>query len=631
MDSTINKERLFTDFPPVSTQEWEQRILEDLKGADYEKKLVWAPREGFKVRPYYRQEDLEGLEYLEIHPESFPFVRGNTKSGNHWFIRQDIKVRDLREANQKALDILMKGIDSIGFRMDAERKYSKEDLDLLLKNIFAEMVEINFECGRNAISLMKNHYEMIQRYNRDFQKIHGSLDFDPLGRLIFRGRFYWDEEKDLDTCRELIGLSSNLPHFRVVTIHGNHFHNAGATIVEELAFSLLQGAEYLTRLTERGLSASQVAPSLKFTFATGSNYFMEMAKIRAARLLWAHIVKAYGISRDDIAQMNIHAVTSRWNKSIYDPYVNMLRTTTEAMSSIIGGVDSLTLRPFNEFFREPDEFSERIARNQQLLLKEESYFDKVADPASGSYYIEHLTDSIVRETWQLFLEMDEQGGFLEALKNGTIQERIRESSRKRDMDLASRRELLLGVNQYPNFSEKVTAGIPGVDLEPVDLSEADPAVETLQPYRGAMAFEKIRYSTDMFSLKNKRPAAFMLTYGNLAMRIARSQFARNFFACAGYETIDNYGFKTVEEGIEAALSSKPEIVVICSSDEEYPEIAPAIFEVLKDHAIVVVAGFPKDSLEELRAKGIEHFIHVRSNVLETLTEFQKILGIRLNS
>lgn len=628
MNENIKRDKLFIDFPPVSDQDWQQKIGEDLKGADYEKRLVWSTREGFRVSPYYRAENLEGLEYLEIYPEAFPFIRGNNKTGNEWFIRQDIRVTDLKRANEKALDILMKGIDSLGFILDEEKAYTKQDLDLLLKNIFAEMVEINFGCGRNAVSLMQNHLEMIQRYNRDFQKIHGSLGFDPLGRLVIKGNHYFSEEEDFETCRDLINLSLNLPHFKVITVHGNHYHNAGANIVEELAYSLLQGAEYLTRLTELGLSASQVAPAMKFTFAIGSNYFLEMAKVRAARLLWAHIVKAYGISRDDIARMNLHAVTSRWNKSIYDPYVNMLRTTTEAMSSIIGGVDSLTLRPFNEFYEEPDDFSERIARNQQLLLKEESYFDKVADPASGSYYIENLTDSIAHEAWKLFLEMDGQGGFLESLKKGMIQERIKESARKRDMDLASRKEVILGVNQYPNFTERITKPVRKENLEPQDLSDPSTVVEALKPYRGAMAFERLRYATDMHSLKGKRPAVFMLTYGNLAMRVARSQFSRNFFACAGYEVIDNYGFQTVDDGIRAALESKAEIVVICSADEEYPAIAPAIHAALKDSAIVVVAGYPKDSIEELKAKGIGHFIHVRSNLLETLAGFQKMLGIQ---
>lgn len=620
----IKKESLFPEFPPVTTQDWEKKIIEDLKGADYEKKLVYRPNEGFKIKPYYSADDLKDLNHPDQYPDAFPFVRGNKNSGNDWFIRQDIIVSDLKRANEKALDILMKGIDSLGFVLDEEKVYSKDDLDLLLKNIFAEIVEINFSVGGNALPLMKNHYEMLVRYNRDFQKIHGSIDFDPFGKLITKGEYFSSKEEDLQTCVELIKVAEHLPHFTVIKVNGENFHNAGANIVEELAFSLAEGAEYLTQLTEKGLSVNKVAPRLRFRFATGSSFFMEIAKFRAARLLWAHIVKAYGPSRDEIAKMTIHAVTSKWNKAIYDPYVNLLRTTTEAMSSIVAGIDSLTVGPFNEPLGKIDDFSERIARNQQLLLKEESYLDQVSDPAAGSYYIESLTNAIAEEAWKLFLEVDAQGGFLEAVSSGFIQQKIKATAQKREADLASRKEVILGVSQYPNFNEKIEDIIPDTVLK---ANQVKGSVETLKCFRNSQPFEELRYRTDTYSRDHKRPAVFMFTYGNLAMRIARSQFSRNFFACAGFETIDNLGFKTLEEGVNAFLDSKAEILVICSADEEYPVIAPSIREAVKDKAIVVVAGFPKDIVEELKAKGIEHFIHVRSNVLAELNKFQTLLGI----
>jgi methylmalonyl-CoA mutase len=624
MEEKIKKDRLFPEFPPVTVAEWEERIIKDLKGADYEKKLVYRPVEGFRVKPYYTAEDLKEVEYLAQYPDAFPYTRGTKKAGNEWFIRQDIVVSDLKRANEKALDILMKGIDSLGFILEDEKDYSKDDLDLLLKNIFAEMVEINFSAGRNSLQVMKNHYEMLVRYNRDFQKIFGSVEYDPFGRLITLGSFYKSKEEDLETCQQLIKIAEHLPHFTVIEVNGEHFHNSGATIVEELAFSLASGAEYLTQLTEMGLSVNKVAPKMRFRFATGSNYFLEIAKYRAARLLWAHIVKAYGPSREDLAKMTVHAVTSKWNKSIYDPYVNLLRTTTEAMSSIIAGIDSLTVGSFNEVFEKPDDFSSRIARNQQMLLKEESYLDQVVDPAAGSYYIESLTDSIASEAWKLFLEVDAKGGYLEAVASGFIQEKISATAQKRSADLAGRKDIILGVNQYPNFTEVKEDAIPAEVISPKAVA-AD--IKTLEIYRNAQPFEALRYRTDMYSKDHKRPAAFMFTYGNLGMRIARSQFSRNFFACAGFETIDNLGFNTIEEGVNAFNDSKAEILVICSSDDEYPVIAPEIFKQVKDQAIVVVAGYPKDYLDQLRAQGLEHFIHVRSNVLEELKKLQGLLGV----
>ena len=430
------KEKLFSDFPPVSRQEFDEKIKQDLKGADYEKKLVWKSGEGFEVAPYYMMEDLEGLEYLSTFPGEFPFTRGVKAAGNDWFVRQDIKVKDLKRANERALDILMKGVDSLGFLMEE-----------------AEIVEINFECGSNALSLMENHYEMLQKYNRDFQKIQGSICFDPFGRLAKSGNFFRSLEEDLEICAGLIRKAEFLPHFRVISVRADHFHNAGASVVEELAFALSAGAEYLTQLSERGLSVNQVAPKMKFTFAVGTNFFMEIAKFRAARLLWGQIVKEYGPSKDDVAMMNIHAVTSGWNMAVYDSYVNLLRSATGAMAGIIGGSGSMTVQPFNSAFEEPATFAERIARNQQLLLKEESNLDKVADPAAGSYYIEELTDSIADAAWKLFLETESGGGFLQALQSGFIQQKIKNTSAKRDMEIATRREVFLGVNQYPDFNE----------------------------------------------------------------------------------------------------------------------------------------------------------------------------------
>ncbi len=627
MKDQDTKERLFSEFQPVKPAEWKQKIIEDLKGVDFEKKLVYKPYEGLNIEPYYTSEDLEALGYLAPLPDAFPYARGTKKAGNNWFIRQDIIVSDLKRGNEKALDILMKGIDSLGFILDENEEYSKDDLDLLLKNIFAEMVEINFQCGRNALHVLQNHYEMLVRYNRDFQKIHGSVEFDPFGRMITSGNYYVSKDEDLEQCMQMINESAHLPNFTVINVNGDNFHNAGATIVEELAFSLVQGAEYLTLLTEKGLSINQIAPKIKFRFSTGSNYFLEIAKYRAARLLWAHIVRAYGPSKDEVAKMKMHVTTSTWNNSMYDPYVNLLRTTTEAMSSIIAGIDSLTVNPFNGVYEKPSDFSERIARNQQLLLKEESYLDKVVDPSAGSYYLENITDSVAREAWKLFLEADALGGFIEAVSQGFIQDRIAETSRKRYLDLASRKDILLGVNQYPDFTEFKVEKISPEVFEKHGGSSDGKAFKTLQAFRGAQPFEEIRYRTDLYSRDHKRPAAFMFTYGNLAMRMARSQFSRNFFACAGFEVIDNIGFSSVEEGMKAFTDSRAEIAVICSSDDEYPVIAPGICRHLKDKAVIVIAGYPKEHLEQLRAEGIEHFIHVRSNLLEELGKFQMLVGV----
>ncbi|MBE0639146.1 MAG: acyl-CoA mutase large subunit family protein [Bacteroidales bacterium] len=626
MKQNEEQRRLFEEFPPVSTQEWEALINEDLKGADYERKLVWKTMEGFDVRPYYRKEDLEKISYLKVFPGDFPFVRSGRKKENNWFVRQDIRVGDINQANKKALDILMKGIDSLGWVLDEQKDPTIDEIEQLMENIYAQIVQVNFVCGKQAPKILDIYLALVKKYNRDLDKIHGSVDFDPIGRLLSTGGFYESEVADFDACAKIIEASSHVPHFRTLAVSAFVFKNAGSSIVEELAFGMAYGNEYLQRITEKGISIDDVAPNLKFHFGVSSNYFMEIAKIRAARLLWAKIVNAYGPSDAEFTRTHIHSITSDWNKTLYDPYVNMLRTTTEAMSAIIGGTNSLTVRPFDAIFGEPSGFSERIARNQQLLLKEESYLDKIVDPAAGSYYIETLTDSIAEQAWKIFLEVMDMGGFVAAFKKGFVQEKINKTAKSRDIAIASRREILVGTNQYPNYSEYLNKPVDQTVLEPTDHSIENPVAKPLKPYRGAQQLEKLRAATDNYSLSAKRPAAFMLTFGSLAMRRARSQFSGNFFGCAGISIIDNDGFKTVDAGVDAALKSEAEIVVICAADEDYPVIAPEIREKIGDKAIVVVAGYPKE-VEELKAKGLRYFIHVKSNLLETLREFQQLLGI----
>ncbi len=352
---------------------------------------------------------------------------------------------------------------------------------------------------------------------------------------------------------------------------------------------------------------------------------MEIAKLRAARLLWAQIVKAYNPADEESAKMIAHSETNTYNKTVYDPYVNMLRTQTEAMSAALGGAHSITVLPFNAIYEDTTEFSERIARNQQLLLKEESHIDKIADPSAGSYYIESLTDSIADQAWKLFLEIQEKGGFIAAFKEGFIQNEIKTMAAKRDQNIALRRENLLGTNQFPNFTEKVTKELDASVFQPADYTEDGAEVETLKPYRGAQAFEMLRYKSDVYSKENKRPVAFMITIGNLAFRKARAQFSCNFFAVAGFEVIDNNGFKTIDEGITAAKAKNADIVVLCSSDDEYAVLAPEAAEKLNNE-ILVIAGNPACKAE-LEEKGITNFIHVKSNILEELKEYQNKLGI----
>jgi methylmalonyl-CoA mutase len=614
------------DFPPVSTEAWEEKIHKDLKGADYNKKLIWKTLEGFQVRPYYRAEDLGKIKHLEALPGEFPFVRSKKDQDNSWYIRQDVDAtRDWNKANKTALDILQKGVDSLGFIINEDNEPSREDFNALLKDICISAIELNFVANHASHSIVDHLVAKVQDENIDKKEVKGSVDFNPIGNLNTKGKFCKSADYSFDRCKEIIEKTKDLPNFQVLEIDGLTLHNAAATNVQELGFALAMGNEYLANLTERGLTVDDIAPKIRFKLGTGSNYFLEIAKLRAARMLWAKVVEAYNPKNEESLQLNIHAETSHWNQTIYDPYVNMLRGTTESMSAALGGADSITVTPYDKQFEKPTDFAKRIARNTQIILKEEAYFDKVVDPAGGSYYVENLTQSIAEHAWSLFQEVENEGGYIEAFKKGMVQEKIKEIANKRSINLALKKEALVGINLYPNASEVMEEGYDQSTIQSESEKAEDAIAEPIVTYRGGEELESLRLTTDRNA--SKRPKVFMFTIGDKKMRAARSQFSQGFFASAGFEVIDNIGFDNVDEGVKEARNKNADIVVICSSDPEYPEVAPKIYDKMKDDAIIVVAGYPKDSIDQLKEKGIRHFIHIKSNLIETLRGFQKELGI----
>ncbi|MDR0543800.1 MAG: acyl-CoA mutase large subunit family protein [Odoribacteraceae bacterium] len=617
--------KLFSEFPPTPAREWKEKVIADLKGADFDKKLVWRTNEGFNVQPMYRREDLLEVQHLGTFPGEFPYVRGNKKENNDWFVRQDIRVEDAASANRKALEVLNRGADSLGFAISSGADFSKQEMRALLEGICLECIEMNFVVGRGKVRVLQLFREVVDEKGLDPAALRGGINIDPIGKLMLEGK--WNNPRPFELVKEAIAGSAAMPDFKVVEVSGYIFNNSGSSVAQELGFSLAAGVEYLDRLTDLGLTVEEIAPRLRFHFATGSKYFMEIAKLRAARLLWARIAKAYG-TEDRFCRMNIHAETSEWNKTLYDPNVNMLRTQTEAMSAVLGGVDSFTVHPYDYAYECcPSELGERVARNQQLLLKEESHFGKIVDPAGGSYYIEELTRLIAEAAWKLFLDAQERGGFAKALEEGFVQAAVNATARKRDLDIVNRKENFLGTNQYPNFNEVIDAPPCDCVLEPEDATAPDAVIETLKPYRGTQPFEAARLKTDLRAkAAGRRPVVYMFPMGSLAMRKARAQFACNFFACAGFQVIDNNGFKTVEEGARACRENKADIVVVCSSDEEYETLVPQINAALAGDAIVVVAGNP-ECRPRLEAEGVTRFIHVRSNLLEELKKYQTELKI----
>ncbi len=607
------KEKLFDMFPECSYEEWRAKVEADLKGADFNKKLVWRTNEGFNVEPVYRAENIADFKTVDTLPGEYPYVRG-TRTDNDWLIRQEVLAETPAEANAVAKEIITKGVTSLGFNVTLE---SEADVKTLLDGIDIKKYELNFKCcPRKAISLAKVLVDYL-RNNGLLNDFHGSIDFNPMRRALKHGTEFPGDIKAM--ALELLDVVKIFPELRVLAVDSYMFCDAGAYIFQELGYALAWGAEWLTMLTDAGVKADEVARRIKFNMGVSSNYFMEIAKFRAARMVWAQIVEQYKPESKLSSKMLCHAVTSRFNQTIYDAHVNLLRSQTETMSAALAGVDSITTTPFDVPYKTPDAFSERIARNQQFLLKEESHLDKVVDPAGGSYYVETLTVSLAKEAWKLFLDVEEKGGFLACINDNSIQKAINATAEKRHVDVARRKEILLGTNQYPNINETAAQKIETTGCScGCHHEEGGEAQGTgLSRKRAASDFEALRLATEAAS---NRPKVFMLTIGNLAMRLARAQFSTNFFGCAGYEIIDNLGFDTVQEGVDAAIEKGADVIVLCSSDDEYATLAPEAFKYLDGRAMFVVAGAPA-CMEELQAVGINDFIHVRCNVLETLQSF----------
>ena len=574
-----NFEKLFDQFSPVSPEEWRAKAEVDLKGADFEKKMIWRTNEGFNVQPIYRGVDIENLKTTESLPGEYPFVRG-TRVSNDWRVRQDIDASDVKAANAKALEVLNKGINDVCFKLPHGQS-----------NVAADVA--------------KQLVEVIKKQGAE-ETFVGSINFDPFRRYFKHGEPF--PGNVVEMAKEMLEIAKPVKNLRVLSVDAIMLNNAGAFIYQELGYALAWGNEWMAMLTEAGVPAQDVATRIKFNMGISTVYFMEIAKFRAARMLWAQIVKQYNPECDCACKMVVNAATTEFTQTVFDSYVNLLRSQTQAMSAALAGVDSIVVAPFDKAYQTPDDFSERIARNQQILLKEESHLDKVVDPAGGSYYIETLTMSIAQEAWKLFIEVEDKGGFKAVQEAGEITAAVNASAQSRFDKVAKRREQLLGTNQFPNFTEKSEGKAAGINYE------AQPE-GVLNRQRLASHFEQLRLATENAA---HTPKVFMLTIGNLTMRLARAQFSSNFFACAGYEIIDNNGFKTVEEGIDAALEKKADVIVLCSSDPEYDEYAPAAFKYLNGRTEFVIAGPENDAFKEL---GIKYFINVKSNVQATLTEF----------
>lgn len=620
------KNKLFEEFEPVNINDWEQLIIKDLNGADYDKKLISKTTEGINIKPYYSKEDLEKINFNQYLPGNFPFAAGNKTKENDYEIRQDINITDFKADSKKLAEIVSKGANSAGAIICNFDDISKNDIKEITSLINPEKTRINFFSGKFALKVLKYIIEISEEEKLNPKEVKISLNFDPLGyKTVTGGSYTQNTESDFDMMYQMFKLVQNkFPQIKIVNINGIFFRNSGSSAVQETAFILNIANEYIDAMIKRGIQAKDFSQNTMLTLGIGTNYFMEIAKIRAMRLLWSKTMEQWDNTAIENYKIFIHSKSCEWNKTIYTPFVNVLRATTETMSAVIGGTDSVSASTHDFMYKQTDEFSERIARNIPIILKEESILDKSVDPSAGAYFIESLTNSIAENALELFLKIEKEGGYFSSLKNEIIQTKINETCIERNNYIATRKEILLGTNQYPKADEKALQTIETQVYERKIPQAENPEVKTLKFYRGAEAFEKLRLETEKAS---KTPKVLLLTYGNLTMRKARASFATSFFACAGYEIIENSEFTDIKKAAEKACTQKADITVICSSDEEYPEIIKEIFDILNKKTLITIAGAENKYFEEAEKQNNLNFINIKSNVLKELTTYQTKLNV----
>ncbi|MDS4040965.1 MAG: methylmalonyl-CoA mutase family protein [Candidatus Competibacter sp.] len=699
----------FNEFPPTPYEEWRKVVDKFLKGAPFEKRLVTKTYENIDLQPMYRQEDIEGLPHLDSLPGFAPYLRGTTPLGyvaSSWDVAQELPYGTPAAFNEALRADLARGQNAVNLVLDrptlagvdADQAEADDvgkgglsvssvaDLAQALDGVDLEATPIYIQASTSALTFTALLAALAQKQGKSLAKVRGAIGMDPLGQLARDGRLPRDLDGIYDVMAQLATWArANAPQLQTITVQGSPYHNGGASTTQELALALATAVDYVRAMQARGLGIDDIAPRIRFSLSIGSNFFMEIARLRAARLLWAKIVQAFG-GNEASQKMSLHARTSAWNQTVYDPHVNLLRATTEAFSSAVGGCDSLHISPFDELLRVPDEFSRRVARNTHTVLREESHITRTVDPAGGSWYVENLTDSVARKTWAIFQEVEKQGGMAKALEAGWPQAQIADTAVKRAANLAKRKDIFVGTNMYPNLKETriepapvdawavqseraaalkqyraganagqkqaaldalAKAGANGIEaaiqaaLAGATLGEiaqaartnakAGPTTNAVHAHRGAQAFEALRQAAETYVARTgQRPLVFLATMGPLTQHKGRADFSTAFLGVGGFETIYPSGFSTPDDAADAALASGAKAVVICSTDPTYPEIVPPLVQKLKKAApelIVLLAGYPADHVEAFKAAGVDDFIHLAANCQALLSTLQKKMGV----
>jgi methylmalonyl-CoA mutase len=594
-------------------EQWKVEAEKLLKGAPFEKIMKTDTVEGITLEAIYNVSDLDSLDFVEGKPGMFPYIRGNTGTRRvvkGWDVQQEVVARDLVEWNKIVIADLKKGQTSFSLNLNADVNYT--DLQTALSDI--PIADVHFDIS--VVGDILNFFNLFEKYlyerQIDIKKLSGSITTDVFRSFAEKNTSPAETSKILD---DIATISKKTTNLKTISIDICGFNNLGSSATQDIGLMAAMVVYYTEAMVSRGLTPDEAFSQMTFRFAVNSNMFMEIAKLRAARFVFAKLSEAYKVKPEN-AKMRLHVQTSEYTKTFFDPWVNILRTTTEAFSAIIGGCDSLHVTPFDIAIQTPDEFSRRIARNQQLVLLHESHLNAVNDPAGGSYYVEALTNKIVKKGWEYFLQIESSGGVMENLINGKLLEQMNHSHEYRLKNAETRKDAIVGTSTFPNLAEKRFSGeqIP------------QKSTNSYAKRRLSESFEALRLRVETLPT---RPKMFVVNIGKVVKNKPRVDFCLSYFEPAGFDVQTNDGFETVEAGLDFALNSDAQVIVLCSTDDVYPEVVPTFAKQFREKSkkVLVLAGYPKEHIETFTASGVEFYVYMRQNIVKTITDILKRMGV----
>jgi methylmalonyl-CoA mutase len=588
---------LFSNFNPVSKQEWTEKVKTDLKGEDFNKKLVWKNLSNIDIPPFFTSEDKQN--YLK-----------NTGENSQSLINYRVIDAPTEEsANKLALKAIEEGINGLLFEIKESTVVSR-----LLAGINLNKIAVAFILRAHEVAFAIDFFDYVTAQKIDPKNLKGYFDLELIANYITKGKM---NPSQCDKAAAIAELASEFPNFKAITISGTAYLDSGANQVQEVAYTLNSLICFIERYSDRGISLETIFNNLHFQLAIGSEYFIEIGKFRAFNSLLQEIAKKYGIG--EFSHI-LTGKTSIWSKSVTDAHTNLLRATTETMSAILGNVDGVLIDPYDNEFNDGSDFSSRIAGNIYTILKEESYFGKVANPADGCYYIEEVSSKIANKALELFKEIEEKGGFYDSFENGFIQQHIAKIRFEKIKLLSQRRLAMVGVNKYPNLMEKISSEI-------LSEGEMNPNPKLLKPRRASLEIEALRKTTEEF-VKNfyQRPVVALTSFGNLTMRKARAAFAYDFLGVSGFEILQEKSYESALQAAKESAKSESNVVVICSSDQDYDESAMAFvkaFRKINKDKVLLLAGNPIHLIGELSEAGLDGCIHLKSDIIATISNIQR--------